>query len=574
MKRSLLLFTVLCLGCQKPTPQSVTGSLPTPPFTDLRSTTLSPEPPSLPVSTATLEETIASIKRLQTDPNASAYRPRLELLAAQVFQKVASSDDPEAVIMTLLATAACNHPLSLQLSRELIRSSNPIIQLVTVQALSALNSADGDIILAEALRSDYPVIRLEAAWRLANRRTKDSFFQIDALLYKLPPEMAGYLPELFAIEGSPKSILRLQQFLFSPNEELVLQTLLAIGRNHLSSLASSLSTFQSHSPAILEALAFALEAADSEQTRSRLHLLATHQDCAVRIRAALSLISLGELAYQEDITSLAFQGNPFAANALGDCPEPLPKELLHASFPKPFQLNIALSLLSHKQGSCVPQIKQLLLSPDESILTSSASLGQSIGYWQFSSLESFDKELWPAVREQTLVAKEMVLTDALDLDQDDFLDIASALFANGRVELYPVLLQLLTNQQSDKAITLLTNEANRPGAPYNRAFATLGLFRLGVEKEDKALFASILDLSREKELQSWRFPLPWMAYQQFDEKNPQQHAAATAKLYIETIETLATSASPEAVELLTEELDKAPPKYLPFVVTALLHTSL
>ncbi|MCL4552653.1 MAG: hypothetical protein M1305_03760, partial [Candidatus Marsarchaeota archaeon] len=260
--------------------------------------------------------------------------------------------------------------------------------------------------------------------------------------------------------------------------------------------------------------------------------------------------------------------------ALGECPEPFSKNFLHSSFPKPFQLNIALSLLSQKQPSCVAQIKQLLLSPDDYVLTSSVSPGQSIGYWQLSPIESFDKELWPALHEQTLVAKEMVLADALDLDQDDFLDIASALFEGGKVELYPALLQMVTNQQSDKAIALLAKESNRLGGPYNRAFATLGLFRLGVEKEDKKLFLEILDLSREKEQQSWRFPLPWMAYQQFDQKTPQQQAAASAKLYIETLETLASSASPEAVELLIEELDKAPPKYLPFVVTALLHTSL
>ena len=208
IKLSVFSIALCCLSCQPNLPQ-VTSSdaLPVPPFSDLTDHRVSlGESETIACSSETIEETISSIQKLEAKSSRGRYRVHLEELSSRLFQQVAASKDPDAVIMTLLATTACHHPLSRMMSYELIHSENPIIQLSAVQALASLNTAEADDIITEALRSDYPAIRLEAAWKIACKRSPQAFAQIDALSYKLPAPFRSCLPELFAVEGSINSV--------------------------------------------------------------------------------------------------------------------------------------------------------------------------------------------------------------------------------------------------------------------------------------------------------------------------------------------------------------------------------
>ena len=572
-----VLSSLIALSSCQPLPQppelSAPGELPVPPYSETASQQISlgDEKPVV-FSIASIDDTVSSIEKLQAMPDRSRYRPLLEELSAQLFQRLACSKDADTVIMTLLATASCHHPLSRAISRDLIRSDHPIIQLAAVQALSVLNTSDADYILTEALRSDYPVIRLEAGWRMACKRTHDAFFHIDALSYKLPDVFLPFMPELFATEGSAGSLHRLLQLLFDPNEEVIVETLVSIGRHNISSLASYLETMEPHSPSVLEAQAFALRVCDSEAARTKLHKLARHQEPCVQIQAALSLIALNELEYQATIKALAKQGNLFALAALRECDEPF-SDIDANQSSRATQLNLALSLLEKKDSQCVAELKALLSLPDDQMLYTSPSVGRSLSYWDIIPVGALDKDLSPTMQEQSLVAKEALLIQSLELKETSFEDIAQTVFEEGRIDLYPCLLQLLENQRSDATVHLLQQEANRVGAPYNRAFATLGLVRLGIESDENEL-VSILDFSREKKEQPWRTPLPWMALLNGEEKNPSQSAAATAQLYISTIETLAERGTPTSIEILTKELSRTPKKFLPFVVASLLHATM
>jgi hypothetical protein len=573
--RLLTLCTALCcLSCHQNLPQITSSdTLPTPPFSDLTDHRIAfEEPEAIVCSSATIEETIASIQKLQALPSRGRYRLHLEELSSRLFQQVVASQDPDAVIMTLLATTACHHPLSRTMSYELIRSDNPIIQLSAVQALSSLNTAEADSILSEALRSDYPAIRLEAAWRIACKRSSQAFAQIDALSYKLPAPFRPCLPELFAIEGSINSVHRLRQLLIDPDDEVIIEALVAVGRHHVTGADDLLITMEPHSPAILEALAFGLRSVDSEQSRAKLRLLTNHPCPCVRIQAAISLIFLGEYGHISTLHDLAANGDLFAVAALGECREPLlstgPKDPSRA-----FQTNLTLALLNQKDGSCTGGLKGLLALPDDQTLYSSTSIGHSLSYWDVAPIESFDRAAWPMLKEQALVAKEALLIHSLDLNEESFTEIATAVFAEERVDLFPCLIQLLENQRSDAAVNLLKQESLRVGAPYNRAFATLSLVRLGIEQDEKGL-QTILDFARERDEPSWRPPLPWFVFAHSDEKQASQQAAASAELYIGTIEALSMLGTNEAINTLTAELSRAPKKFLPFVVASLLHATL
>jgi HEAT repeat protein len=566
-----------CLAsCQPMPPHSdfiSTGALPTPPYAELSSHQLSfVDDCQVSCSTATIEETVASIEKLHAQPNRSYLRGHLEELASQLFQKLTTSKEPDAVMMTLLAATSCHHPLSRSISRELIRAEHPLIQLAAVQALSSLNTADADYILIEALRSDYPIVRLEAGWRIACKRSKDAFFHIDALSYKLPDLFLPYMPELFAIEGSPGSLHRLRQLLFNPNEEVVIEALVAIGRHKIVSATSLIESMEPHSPAVVEALAFALRISDSDKAREKLRKLAIHSDHCVKIQAALSLVFLGETGYQAIVEDLAQQGDVFAIAAFGECPAQ------DWTFPvcdqsRQAQVNLAMSLLRQKDPSCLSEIKNLLFLPEDYMLYESPSIGHSLSYWDIIPIDAFEKAMWPTMREQSLAAKEILLIRTLELNGNAFEEISATVFAEKLVDLYPCLLQLLENQRSEATIHLLEQEANRVGAPYNRAYATLALVHLGIETDETAL-PGILDFTREKEDQSWRPPLPWISFHHSDDRNTQQQAAVTAKLYIETIQTLAEQGTPASIDILTKELKRTPKKYLAFVTAALLQATM
>jgi len=567
----------LVCGCQTSHQEGTTNSLPktlpSPPYSSLMSTSVGLyDDAPINVPGGTLKDTIASIKKLQAFKDRPSYRAHLEELVSEVFQKVATQNDPDAVIMTLLASASCHHPMSNYLSKELLKNPQPIIQLCAVQALSQINTSLADSILCEALRSDYPLIRLEAAYKIACKHSKDAFFHVDALSHKLPLPLLPFMPELFAIEGSVGSMHRLQHLLYDKNEEVVIHTLLAIGTQNLTSFSDKILSLTPHSPAVLEALTFALRTADQKRAIDKLQTLLNHQNGCVQIQAALSLAFLGEASYQEHILRLAKEGNLFALQALSECPNAdffsLPPEKS-----KSFVLNKAIAMLQQKDASCLDDIKKILLYNENAVLFCSPSNGYTLTYWDCAPLESFEKEQQPLLYEQSLSCKEEILIQSLELHEQAFFELASYIFDHQIIPLYPCLVDLLHNQESDNGIELLQTESYRVGAPYNRAFAKLTLYRLGVEK-DEACLEQILEFARQKEDRPWRFPVPWASFVRSEDRGKEQQTNANARLYIDTLQALSQSSSDKAIAILVSELDKAPTQYVPFVCAALLHATM
>jgi HEAT repeat protein len=559
-------------SCQGSTVITTKGDLPSAPYTHLTNTSLGlREDIPLIVSHANLQETLLDIKKLQAYANRPSYRSHLETLSSEVFQKIANGGDLDATIMTLMATTACHHPISYGLAQQLLRHPHPIVQLCAVQALSQINSSFADQILIEALRSDFPIIRLEAAYKIACKRGKDSFFHLDALSYKLPEPLLPYLPELFAIEGSSQAMTKLRHFLYSKDEEIVIHSLLAIGRQHLSEFSDTLLAFDPHSPSVVEALAFALRAADQTKAIDRLKKLLLHPNSCVQIQSALSLAFLGETSYQDKIIQLAEQGNLFALFALSECP--------HAHFftlhekSKSFAINKALAMLRQKDTEAVGTICNLLSSDEDKVIYMSPSSGYTSIYWDIAPLHSFEADQRPVLFEQSLSYKEEILSASLELSEEAFFTIASYVFDNEIIPLYPCLIGLLKNQESDLGIALLEKEANAIGRPYNRAFAQLALFQLRSSKDEESL-QKILDFARQKPERPWRFPVPWASFARQEDRGKEQQTNASARLYIETLQTLSEASSQKSINILVAELSQAQTPYVPFICAALLHATL
>ena len=170
-------------------------------------------------------------------------------------------------------------------------------------------------------------------------------------------------------------------------------------------------------------------------------------------------------------------------------------------------------------------------------------------------------------KEEALRTQESWLAKCLELEEHAFIDIATDLFEKNHIELFPTLCQLLENKRSAASIELLHREAIRPGAPFNRAFATLSLVKLG----ELSSISAVLDFCRHTDMKPWRMPLPFPINAK---GNPEQQTALYAKLYIESLQTLAHQGTSEAITLLAQELKQAPDYYLPFIMSAILHASL
>jgi hypothetical protein len=380
------------------------------------------------------------------------------------------------------------------------------------------------------------------------------------------------MPELFAIEGSPKSMNRLQQLLYDENEEVVVRTLLAIGSQHLTTFSDRLLSLTAHSPAVAESLAFALRVADQKKAIDTLKKLAQHPNACVQIEAALSLIFLGETYYQDLIVRLANTGDLFAIEALSECSNTDFFSLVRRNT-KSFELNRAVAMLQQKDASCLEDVKAILARDDHTVLFSSPSIGSTRAHWDLAPIESFDAQTQPMLHEQSLLSKEQILVSSLELHERAFFDLASFIFEHQIISLYPCLTDLLYNQESDISIELLKAESYRVGAPYNRAFAKLALYRLGIEKNEEPL-EQILEFTRKKEDRPWRFPVPWASSARQEDRGKEQQTNVNARLYIDTMQALAQSSSERAIAILVAELDKAPTPYIPFVCAALLHATM
>lgn len=565
-----LLFTTYCISNEQLAP-------PEPPFKDLKDHSLFPSTPDLLLTQAsTIDEIVLSLKNLYSQPKESLPpRALVEGLSEKLFYKLFESNDPEIIIMTVVAAASCHHPLSKDMCRLLLHSPYPVIQLAAVQALGTLSTHEADFILVDALRSDFPLIRLEAAWALAKKRSPNAFYHIDALFSKMPPELRPYIPEAYALEGSSLSVQRLKQLLMDPDESLVIETLLAIGRHSILSLSDSLVSFESHSPPLLEALCFSLRIVDSTQSRERLKKLVSHPNALVSTQAALSLIALGEREYLSLVESQAHQGNLCAVYSLGT----VASSLFYVQQPKnadtPLSINQGLSRLMHKDKQCLEVVRSLLTIPSDTILSMAVSPGKSLCHVEMHTSSIYPSHIRPTLEESSLRLQESIVSQTLELDEQSFLEVASYIFQEGCFTLYPCLLELLANKQSDGVISLLQKESVRVGAPFNRAYATLGLIKLHQKEIEPEEILSILNLSREKNVQSWRFFLPWSEVNSNeDDRSLLQQTTMSARLYIEALSTLAESGSPQAISLLVSEASLTPKKYLPFVVSALMHASL
>lgn len=481
----------------------------------------------------------------------------LEQMGYILLKQGSTSGDEETLLMSMYGLGIAGSTEGMELYERGMNSQNPMTQMATIQFLSRLQEDEVEDLLFKAFSSPFLLIRMEAAHALAMRRSARVTGMIDSLMQKLPPYFHVYFPELFAMIGTPDAMGILKRMVGHSHLSVRLSSILSAARSGRDDFLTEIRAGATHSGAAeQETCAAALGYLKDSHSITQLKKLAESKDLNVKLSACHSLAKLGEIAYREQIVDSAFHRNPLAIPMLIDIPssEPL-LETLIKDYNFHIRANAALVLLKKRNPKCVPVLMQILIEDERDLgFQPVYSLGHSMMAWKvIPSCTQYAKKNQVDIPGITLALREMVLQDALELPEEDFLKIAKAVFASKENALVPLLVHLLENGGTDGAKALLQEEAKRVGAPFIRTYCHLALYRLGIEGPHQDHIYGYLKGKTDHEIFQFREMLSWT-----DRKETEGAFLLTpeekSRLIIESYQTLVENHEMEGIDLLLTAL--------------------
>lgn len=476
----------------------------------------------------------------------------LQEAAFLLIEKGAKQSDPEVALLSLFGAAIANSPRLLPLLERALSHKEPQIQLAAVHLLSQSPDDEAELMLKQAFLSPFPLIRLETAYRLAGKNHTLVMDQLQALLYKVPKEILFLFPQIVARIPSEEGTKMMQQFLHHEDSKVCQEALACATEAGMDDLLPSIRHLASHPQAELqEGCAHAFGHFRDGSALPFLNKLAVTADENGALTALHALSQLGDEAAEAQILEKAKGGNLFAVALLGENPKAVPLliELLHHENPD-LCLNATLALLklNHPQG--LVHLKELLIRDTRDLgfmpITSPA---KGLKAWKALLHAPQKEKQYPTLSSSTLLFKHDLLLRALELPEEEFLQLARLIFLNRQAELVPAVVVLLENHATPGAIALLKEGEKMVGAPLVRMFCTLALFHL---KQEGPYFETLLqwlksrqdeELIRFKEEKSEKLGSPYTL-------KPEE----TSQLLIQTFEAAAQAHDPRGIAALIEAL--------------------
>lgn len=406
----------------------------------------------------------------------------LEQMALILLDEGARSEEQEQQLLSIFGSAIASVSSSLDVLEAGIKSSHPETQVASIQFLGKLQDDRSDELLIKAMSSSFFFARMEAASQLANRKHPSSVGQIEALMYRIPPELRFFFPQFFALIGTTDAISILRQLMEDGHSSTRVEAILCTARSGRDDLLPIIRASITHSNvAEQEACAFALGVFKDSKSLAKLKKLTTSTSENVRLAAFKALYELGDPTYKDAILEMVKKRHLFAISAAAQIPEA--KDLL-ADFVKDkedlVRINAAMSLLKLRDIRCLEPILEILLRDSRDLgFAPQVSLGKSHMSWKVvPSAPQQQKQLGYDIASVTIQLREQLLKESLELPEQQFLFIARTIFDSRQNELIPLLVTLLENLQTDGALNLLKEKALKSGSPLVRAYCNLSLFRM------------------------------------------------------------------------------------------------
>ncbi|MDN3508043.1 MAG: hypothetical protein P0S94_03895 [Simkaniaceae bacterium] len=481
----------------------------------------------------------------------------LEAMGASLLEKGMDSNDPESQLLSLFGAGAAGLKSTLSLCRTAMKSKNPTIQMAAIQILAQVDDEEGSDLLALCFSSPYLPIRLEAAYAFASRRHPKAVGYINALKQKVPPQFGYLFPDLYARIGTVEATAHLKQLM---NDTFIYPRLASIlgaaslGRDDF--IREIRNTLTHLNPAEQEAASTAVGYLGDYNSRESLKKLALTGNTDVKIAAQKALITLGDKEFITPLQTSAKQGNLFAISALSGCRESTDTLAMLITHPDPtIRTNAAISLLSCRDRRALPVIKEILSAPFYDIgFIPHYSPGRSMMHWKRVPSASVQKDNENEHAAQIgLSLRESLLAEVIELGDDALVHVAGHLFEKSQRDLIPLLCSLLINAKTESCLKLLSEQAQKAGAPFYRAYASLALYKIGHSETSKEAILSWVEKENKTALIQFRNIVP---------KKDQPSSLAqfsltpheTSRLLLECYEAIADGHTTDGIDTLLQAI--------------------
>ncbi len=498
----------------------------------------------------------------------------LEQIATIILEQSLRHESPEKQILGIFGYGMGGLNAPPNLLETALASPNIQVQLAAIQYIARMQEDYADILLNKAMSSDFLFARLEAAFILAQRKAKSSTGQIESLMYRIPPQMRSFFPEFFAIIGTSEAVHILRHLMDDSIHLTRIEAILSAARHGRDDLLPPIRAAATHvNSAEQEACAMALGHLKDLTSLKKLKKLTLNASPSVQLAAWKALYLLGDAKAAEEIAKFAREENLFALALLGEIPgqeKILVPFLSHPNMQVRF--NAAFSLLQRKDPKCLPVLIEFIIRDTKDLgFQPQTSSGCSMRAWKVVPSSSQKEETsFYDIRSLSIALREIMLTESLELPEDDFLTLAEKVFASKQNELIPKLVSLLETLQTPKAIALLKRQAIQTGAPLIRTYCNLALLRLGETGPYKQIIQDFVKDSKNHELIKFRPSLPWNM--RLVEASYTLTPEESSSLLIHSYETLAREQTKESIDILLEAIQLGNPQNRPVLAGILLHT--
>ncbi|MBA2727412.1 MAG: HEAT repeat domain-containing protein [Parachlamydiaceae bacterium] len=475
----------------------------------------------------------------------------LQQLGLSVLELGAKSYDAETLLMTLFGAGIAMNERTLPILIRAVEYPNPQLQLLALNFLARCQHDDADRSLLVALRSNSLVIRLEAAHQIAKKKHSQATQLIQSLMSKVDEELLPLFPQLYALIENPDAIRILRRLLSHHSEDVRIAAILSCAKTGRDDLLPKIKALATHaSYAQQEACAAAFGNFNDDTAIPFLERFANSQIPEVRVAALKSLDALGANQYRDEIKRLALGGDLFAIIALGD---------IHGSQEALWQLaqsknnQISLNAVVGLLKQCDPRSQKFLnsiLIQDSRDLAfiKNVSPGKSLSCWkavpsarQNCDDYSIDLELSQSFRESLLI-------EAMNLPEENFFQIAAAIFDQQQNDLVPTAIELLEQLKTDRSVQFLKSYQQRAGAPLIRNYCNLALYRLQEEGPYAANLRKWVLQQADAPLIQLRPLVPWEVDSTISNYLITPHE--TSRLLVESYEAFAQRQDDEGINAL------------------------
>lgn len=496
----------------------------------------------------------------------------LEKMAISWIEQSARSLSAEEQLLGIFSLSLAALPTSSDILESALLSASPQIQSAALQYLGRMQEDWTAPLFNKAMSSQFLYTRLEAAFYLAQKKSKTAAGQIESLMYRLPPPMRYFFPEFFATIGTPEAISTLRHLMndsFAPTQSEAILSAARHGRDDLLPPIRAAATHPNASEQ--EASAAALGYLKDMRSLKKLQKLTKNASIWVELSALQALHTLGDKDAASRIAERAKEENLFAIALLSHIPGQ--EEVLYPLLKSPnrqVEFNAAWALLHQKDPRSLSTLVRFLIKDSQDIgFQPISSPAGSLQAWKVvSSLQERSEESFFDIEALSLSVREYILRKASTLPQTLFLQLAETLLQTKQNNLLPTLIHLLEQMKTPEAITFLEEQSKRAGAPLARAYCNLALFRMGQEGPYQEMLLSFIQNNISHELIHLRASVPWnMRLSDEYHLTPEENSS----LLIEAYETLVQKSHQGSIDLLLEAISEGNPRNKAVLSAILIH---